>query len=283
MIVAISDVHLGYEKCDTDLFLRFIEEFLEQEDIEQLVLLGDIVDFWRRLSMGVVLENLKILQKLNSLRAKKYYVIGNHDYSFSIFEGYERELGFEFSHELRLKSGDQVYRFIHGYQLEFENILPLYREICEFLCSTGDRWGKRISDLWAWYVDNIKIRCRKKLFSGLLGEEKGLFDERLEDLGDLRTLNKEELQTLIQYIEKSPEDRQMPQLQSEEFWNAKLDLALKQNAIEIKPNEILVFGHTHKPFCEKNRANTGSWLIEEEKKYSYLIIDDGKMELNFFK
>jgi len=45
MIVAISDIHLGYEKCNKRLFQRFIEEFLEQENIEQLGLLGDIVDF----------------------------------------------------------------------------------------------------------------------------------------------------------------------------------------------------------------------------------------------
>jgi UDP-2,3-diacylglucosamine pyrophosphatase LpxH len=282
MIVAISDVHLGYENCNKDLFLRFIQEFLEQEDIEHLVLLGDIVDFWRRLSMGVVLENLEILQRLNSMKANKYYVIGNHDYSFSCFVNNKEELGFRFVHDLLLESGDKRYKFIHGYQLEFERILPLYLEICEYLCETGDEWGKRYSDLYDWYEKNDKIKFVRKLINNLLGKEEGLFDERLKDIGDLKSLNKEGLQSLVEFIEKSPKNRQMSQLYKKELWDAKLELALIQKAIEIKPNEVLIFGHTHEPFCEKDRANAGSWVTEAEKKYSYLIIDNGNMELMFF-
>jgi len=41
--------------------------------------------------MSVVLENLEILQRLNGLKTEKYYVIGNHDYSFSILTRAENE------------------------------------------------------------------------------------------------------------------------------------------------------------------------------------------------
>jgi predicted phosphodiesterase len=56
----------------------------------------------------------------------------------------------------------------------------------------------------------------------------------------------------------------------------------------MRPDENLVFGHTHRPFIDKDRkvANTGSWideLPEKDKQNSYIQIDKGKMELKFFK
>lgn len=33
---------------------------------------------------------------------------------------------------------------------------------------------------------------------------------------------------------------------------------------------------------EKDMANTGSWVTDADKKYSYLVIDEGTMELKFF-
>jgi len=47
MIIVISDVHLGDEKCNRESFQRFVS-FLAKQEIEHLVLLGDVLDFWRR-------------------------------------------------------------------------------------------------------------------------------------------------------------------------------------------------------------------------------------------
>ena len=56
----------------------------------------------------------------------------------------------------------------------------------------------------------------------------------------------------------------------------------------MKPDERLVFGHTHGPFINKEKtvANTGSWIDElKEKKYqnSYVEINNGEMQLKFNK
>ena len=55
----------------------------------------------------------------------------------------------------------------------------------------------------------------------------------------------------------------------------------------MKPDENLIFGHTHRPFINKDKkvANTGSWvneLKEKEHQNSYIEINDGEMELKFW-
>ena len=62
----------------------------------------------------------------------------------------------------------------------------------------------------------------------------------------------------------------------------------KSFILGMKPDERLVFGHTHDPFInnDKTVVNTGSWVNElESKEYqnSYVEISDGNMELKFFK
>jgi UDP-2,3-diacylglucosamine pyrophosphatase LpxH len=101
MIIIVSDVHLGYDKSDKDNFDRFIDSELEKlDENDHLVLLGDIVDFWRKNSIDVTVEYKKetwkgeikttnkeglIIKKLYDLKKKKriqvHYVVGNHDYS----------------------------------------------------------------------------------------------------------------------------------------------------------------------------------------------------------
>jgi metallophosphoesterase superfamily enzyme len=60
MIAVISDVHLGYEKCNRESFIDFVNVFLGEEHIDHVVLLGDILDFWRRSAKNVVEENRDI-------------------------------------------------------------------------------------------------------------------------------------------------------------------------------------------------------------------------------
>jgi predicted phosphodiesterase len=55
----------------------------------------------------------------------------------------------------------------------------------------------------------------------------------------------------------------------------------------MKPDEKLVFGHTHKPFINDDRtvANTGSWVNEmanEQSQNTYVKVSSGQMELKRF-
>ena len=53
----------------------------------------------------------------------------------------------------------------------------------------------------------------------------------------------------------------------------------------IREDELLVFGHTHRPFTslEKNVVNTGSWLKYAEGNCKYLKIKNEKVELLDYK
>ena len=53
MIVAVSDVHLGHkDEGKQERFLEFLDR-CDTGEIDHLVLLGDIFDFWRR-SKGLI-------------------------------------------------------------------------------------------------------------------------------------------------------------------------------------------------------------------------------------
>lgn len=120
----------------------------------------------------------------------------------------------------------------------------------------------------------------KRLFTISRIEE--LYDEEANII-DIKNLNQEQLQNLVKTIEKPPNERKISQLHQKELWRSRVEVAVTEKAVELYPEEVLVFGHMHNPFCEKDMANTGSWVTDADKKYSYLVIDEGDMELKFFR
>ncbi len=82
VILAVSDIHLGYSQSNVDEFDAFLQTTIDRTDVDILVILGDFIDMWRRDISGLFLENHQILQSLLTLQQKKtvYYVAGNHDY-----------------------------------------------------------------------------------------------------------------------------------------------------------------------------------------------------------
>ena len=47
-VMIVSDIHLGWEASDTELFYRELEKVADANGPVSLILLGDIFDFWRR-------------------------------------------------------------------------------------------------------------------------------------------------------------------------------------------------------------------------------------------
>ena len=61
--VAVSDVHIGYKLSDTDKFISFLKEFDERE----LILLGDIIDLWRKANATVLLKSDEVFELLSTI------------------------------------------------------------------------------------------------------------------------------------------------------------------------------------------------------------------------
>lgn len=168
MIIAVSDVHLGYEHADKQSFMSLLGNVgstLGQSD--NLVLLGDIFDFWRRNNVSVLLENEDVVEKLESLSTRIHYVPGNHDFTFARVNP-SGTVPFSFEKAVRLQDGGATFTFIHGYQLEvLSNFEPLtieeYEDLCFSLCQrTGDFLGDLLSFFWIVFIFHSRRATREE-------------------------------------------------------------------------------------------------------------------------
>jgi UDP-2,3-diacylglucosamine pyrophosphatase LpxH len=250
MIIAISDLHLGYEKSDVANFENFINKYVSKElsSKDHFVLLGDIFDFWRRKNMDPLLENKKVLTKILNLDTNVHYVVGNHDYyMLKIKKRFPEYYPFDLQKYLRLKDGRSKFFFIHGYELDvLANYEPLtiedYEKISEALCRAENILGRLMSRIWG-----LKKKLKKppnkrkswKIRNGIINHM-----DNLEALACSKVRN--------------------------------IFLGLRRD-------EKLVFGHTHRPFIFEDTGNTGSWVKEECEHNNFIKIENGKMELYKWK
>jgi len=258
MIIVVSDVHLGYDKCNYNAFASFLNK-CNSSSIDHLVLLGDLFDFWRSNNAHIVMAKryAEIFDRLGNLAIKNiHYIVGNHDYyMLRLNERYEKEYGttvfpFTIRPSLRLHDNGSSFYFIHGYELEvLLNLKPLdiehYETLSDHMCFGGDVVGGVASNMW----DIIQKLDAKRRFTDL---------------------------------NKVPHERKTID-NIEEFAKSKGVYML----LGMKPDEKLVFGHTHKPFINDDRTivNTGSWVNETSNKQSqntYVKISKGQMELKRF-
>jgi UDP-2,3-diacylglucosamine pyrophosphatase LpxH len=242
-IVAFSDVHLGYDRADSDAFMEFVKSLESRDDLGDVVIVGDLVDLWRRDVIGLELElsryveELKILQK----RAEVHYVSGNHDSHVEYLKNYEYP--FEPQSSLELDRFGYTVKFLHGHQCDpLQHVLG--PNTCEYLCWTlSDDIGQKKS--WIWDI----LACR--------GEAK---------------LSRGDFEAQIDALMSSPEDMRRIQKLGifSEFVNC-----IKANLRVTGENEFIVFGHTHKPFLdvEDRVANTGCWLKEMSPTNTYFEFD----------
>ncbi len=252
MILVASDVHLGYQNSNRQSFLSFLEEMCKPlGSDDHLVLLGDILDFWRRNNVTVAIENELVFNTLGSLNAKVHYIIGNHDYSLITLK-LPSDQFFDVRKNLRLEDSGVTYNFIHGYQLEalavFEPLtIEEYESLCISLCQrTGDFVGDILSIFW----DTIHLGFKK---------------------GDKR---QKTISSIVDVPESRRDMHKVEQLARSSIRNLFLGLS---------KNEKLIFGHTHRPFLEDDVANTGSWVSDSPVQNTYLRIENGKMELESYK
>ncbi len=254
MIIAVSDVHLGCEGSHRDAFMDFLS-LCDSTDVDHLVLLGDIMDFWRCNNAQVIVESSDVLERIEGLKAKKtHYVIGNHDYSLLCrSKRYEHSYQFPVCQSLRLSDDDARLFFTHGYELEvLANFEPLsveaYEKFCERMCYTEDIFGEYASNLWNWIENRRESWWRYRAIK--TGRRNPDYEDRIRRL------------------------------------------ALsggKDVPLGIRPDEKLIFGHTHDPFVSQDNfvANTGSWVSGPREspgipKNTYIKIIDGKLELKTF-
>ena len=293
-IIAVSDVHLGYMNADMtqnfsdkDNFMSFLDSLAKRDDITDFVICGDLLDMWRRDMVGVTIENLDILDRFRNLQSKMkiHYLAGNHDYHVRHLTRFPYPFGFSESIDPRkgitIMDGGKTYRFKHGYDLE--KIMSNSECYFDFLCSTSDEAG----EFKSWLYDTISnvdavrgigIETILKMFGGMVNEAARKAIESLfmpkpcnTSGGQLSGMPKKDV--LSSLLDNTTEERMRMQGNGFDFDS------INKN---IGNNEILVFGHTHKPFHYNTAINLGSWIINYPVHSTYLEIKDGQEKLKIF-
>ena len=132
-VMLVSDLHLGYKNADKDSFNRFLDSLASDKETTDLVLLGDIVDMWRRDASGVFLENWDIVHKIITLKQKMrvHYVAGNHDYHVLQMRG--NSYPFSFTKNLKFTDGDHTYTICHGHEFDPTQKPALMEALCHVM------------------------------------------------------------------------------------------------------------------------------------------------------
>jgi len=250
VILAASDQHLGYENADRDAFNSFLDQLRTAPDptITHLVLLGDVVDMWRRDASGVFLENMETFNKIAALpkNIQVHYVYGNHD--FHVRKLKSHSYPFKFTNEFVIGEEGRNYRFVHGYQFDIEQQEPFMEALCRAM---SDDVGEFESGVWAMLTRDWTYL--KFLF--------GVIKKR----GIRKTLAR---------LQMKPEDRLVATIH---------EVEARANA-KVNSDEILVFGHTHAPFINEagTLVNTGSWVKDSCVHNTYARLEPAGPRLFVF-
>lgn len=216
MIIVVSDLHLGDELSNKAGFANFIEEYLKprQDEITEVVLLGDILDLWRRKDTEGFLKNVDILNLICSLGFKVTYLVGNHDFliidlskkdtNIDILQDLAQNLGtLNIGRSYQISSGDINYRFVHGHQMNYWYALPFYEAFCRAMCqvpiSQSDeenawtlmaRENDTLSPLSIEKIEALSNSTRSQMMNQLAGplqgNSKSILESMWDDLGLLR-------------------------------------------------------------------------------------------------
>lgn len=249
-IIAVSDVHLGTANSNRNEFLAFLDGLSQQKDLDYLILLGDILDYWRCNNADLIMQNEDVLDKITHLPCKVIYVVGNHDcHLLRVYEKYPDAFPFQVCKDIRLDVGGCTAFFTHGYELE------VYIEREPLTVERYERFSERMC-----FSSNITSYVFNHLWE--LIEDGGLILQQLK-------------------MRFSPRRRQMDKT----YHLAKSPAAYAM--LGVYPGELFVFGHSHRPFITRDRrvANTGSWVndpkhISPRWQNTYVEIKDGKMSIH---
>ena len=75
--IVTSDQHLGYKNSDSISFRAFLDYICNRSDVDAVILLGDLVDMWRRDVSGLFLTFSNVVNKLLDIKSsgKEVYFI----------------------------------------------------------------------------------------------------------------------------------------------------------------------------------------------------------------
>jgi len=254
LIIVVSDTHIGYDdKCNRADFARFLDWIALQEDVTDLVLAGDILEFWRRDMIAVTMESADIIARLIAMHKggmRVHYIAGNHDYVVRRLNIFPNR--FKFSTKVELVEDGVNYTFIHGWELD-----PNQNDIFfDAICHTNDQAGRfadRVWDVYSKWINNPQKRTIEWLKQYWAKKD-------------------------IEKMAQPPEERYSTQMRGT-FTTSAVDSMIAED-------DMLICGHTHSPCIieSKKYANCGSWVSDDKNdlRNTYITITGNEIQLRRF-
>ncbi|WP_440991771.1 metallophosphoesterase [Haloarchaeobius baliensis] len=242
-VVIAGDVHLGSENANAEAFNGFLDSIRhEREDVTEVVLLGDVWDMIRRDPFGVAWESADTISRLQALAAEVpvRLLLGNHDTYLGELDDARYDVAF--MDEYAVEQGGTTIRFVHGNafdRLQFD-------VLSSRLSGPGDRGdidptGGRKDPVVAAFRETVKRGHQRVQALPLVGSVAS---------SDAAASYSRRQRRAHAFLESIAEDK-------------------------------LVYGHTHSPYVhhENVAANPGSWKATAPVHNTYLVLEDGHLEL----
>ena len=327
-ILVVSDMHFGRGlpsqlSCRDEEFAKFLEWVLHNRTVlldrahwtrrklpfpRKMVLLGDILELWAPLSDRIVFKTayapLAKLQEVGAKGCEIVYIMGNHDYSLSEYQGQYGVTDLPGVPSLQLiddlhLSGRFV--FLHGHQLVKSFRFPFWRAlgfIRGLVASFGETLKRAIVLIFvmavvAWYFSQQAVLMQISVALGILTVLIAIRELAFPAFILSKRLSKiaEKMETwLYGKMRERPQYKEFSEIIGEgslqDWWNeCKVKFANEP--------EVIIFGHTHRydgpikvedvpgidlsevsdELRKKILVNTGCWLREEEEdSTSFLYI-----------
>ncbi|MCD6163477.1 MAG: UDP-2,3-diacylglucosamine diphosphatase [candidate division Zixibacteria bacterium] len=248
MIIAVSDVHLGFSKSNKADFIRFLDWIATQPYVTDFVLAGDILDFWRRDMVAVTMENADVMARLIAMYKSGmniYYIAGNHDYTVRHLKIFPNR--FKFSTKVELVEDGVEYTFVHGHEFDPDQNTVFFDPLCYTNDQSG-RFADRVWDVYSKYVNPLKYP----------------------------------LEWIRQWISKRTIDEMVKPPEERGYVSTFAPDTLVSVTME---GVVTVSGHTHAPgiYRDTNSVNTGSWVQNPDCVFNtYVVIDGDEIHLRRF-
>jgi UDP-2,3-diacylglucosamine pyrophosphatase LpxH len=229
--IIVSDLHLGYEKCNATALIDFLADNISKGISKEysLFILGDLWDLWRKHDIIYSRESDAVLSLVNQFK-DVYYLPGNHDHiTLDAAQNYPDFSCYNIAKFFRIKSGENNFFLVHGHELEvLSKLISLkpseYDKISDELCRMNDTEGNIASYLHEMF---------HKVF-------------------------KQGQPQITDFLQTAEQRQGMDAI--DKFAKSKAKYPL----LGMQINDILIFGHTHRPYIDiENRVvNTGAWTAD---------------------
>lgn len=244
-IFVISDLHMGdggardnfgHAGSERPTQLMAFLDYAENEGGE-LVIVGDLFEFWQANVSKVIVRNLDLLDRLADLKAT--YVLGNHDADLLHFIGrnmlthsFFKNMTGPFTRNIAGKT----FKFMHGHEVDAFN--------------AGDTPG------WGRMMAIFAGICEDKVGSPMLGNDP--LESLLTRIGEwLLKIAANAYASTKQGITKNPKKELTPAQNPDR--TAEM-IKLYADNRKAEGYEVLIAGHTHHPGRIDNwYFNSGSW------------------------